>query len=81
MEYHLHLRHRGKHKETMESNVTKVGNMVIFGANMEAIRALARQDTVDLIIVGVKSEIKSKIQEKRMYLYAMKLKRRRRDKM
>ena len=53
--------------------------MVIFGADIKAIKELARQDKIEPnVIVGIKSGVKSKIQEKNgMYLYLMKIKRKR----
>jgi hypothetical protein len=64
-------------------NVTKSGNMVIFGADMKAIRDLARLDSIDdNVIVGIKSGVRSKIQDRNgMYVYPIKIKRRKKDSM
>ncbi len=64
-------------------NVTKSGNMVIFGADMKAIRDLARLDRIDNnVIVGIKSGVKSKIQDRNgMYVYPIKIKRKKKDSM
>jgi len=58
-------------------NCTKSGNMVIFGANIKAIRDLAKLDSVEEnMLVGVKSGIRSKIEDKHgMYVYPMTITR------
>ena len=59
------------------NKVCKGGNMVIFGANMKAIRDLAKLDKVDEnMIVGTKSGVRSEIKEKHgMYVYPMTVNR------
>lgn len=59
----------------------KSGNMVIFGANMKAIRDLAKMDSIeDNVIVGTKSGIKSEIKEKNeMYVYPMTITRKKKN--
>ena len=51
--------------------------MVIFGANMKAIRELARQSTVEEnLIMDTKSGVKNEIKIKRgMYVYPMTIRR------
>ena len=53
------------------------GNMIIFGANLKAIRELAKHDTIENnVIVGTKSGVKSEIKEKNgMYVYPMTITR------
>ena len=53
------------------------GNMVVFGANMKAIRDLAKLDKIkDNMIVGAKSATRSEIKDKHgMYVYPMTIKR------
>ena len=53
------------------------GNMIIFGANMKAIRDLAKLEKVeDNVIVGTKTGVKSVIKEKNgMYVYPMTITR------
>ena len=55
----------------------KSGNMIIFGANMKAIRELAKQDSIeDNVIIGTKTGVKSEIKEKNgMYVYPMTITR------
>jgi len=58
----------------------KSGNMIIFGANMKAIRELAKLDAVeDNVIVGTKTGVRSEIKEKNgMYVYPMTITRKKR---
>ena len=58
-------------------NAAKGGNIVIFGANMKAIREFAKQSTIEENLImdtktGVKNEIKSK---RGMYVYPMTIRR------
>ena len=55
--------------------------MIIFGADMKAIRELAKMDSIeDNVIVGTKSGIKSKIKEKNgMYVYPMTITRKKKN--
>ena len=59
----------------------KSGNMIIFGADMKAIRELAKMDSIeDNVIVGTKSGIKSEIKEKNgMYVYPMTITRKKKN--
>ena len=56
------------------------GNMIIFGANLKAIRELAKHDKIENnVIVGTKSGVKSEIKEKKgMYVYPMRITRKKR---
>ena len=58
-------------------NAAKGGNMVIFGANMKAIRELAKQSTVEgNLIMDTKTGVKNEIKIKRgMYVYPMTIRR------
>ncbi len=58
------------------------GNMVIFGADLKAIRDLAKLDKIESnLIVGVKSRVRSEIQDKHgMYVYPMTITRKRKNK-
>ena len=58
-------------------NAAKGGNMVIFGANMKAIRELAKQGTVqEKLIMDTKSGVKNEIKVKKgMYVYPMTIRR------
>ena len=60
----------------------KSGNMIIFGADMKAIRELAKMDTIeDNVIIGTKSGIKSEIKEKNgMYVHPMTKTRKKKNK-
>jgi len=58
----------------------KSGNMIIFGADMKAIRDLAKLDKIeDNVIIGTKSGVRSEIKEKNgMYVYPMTITRKKR---
>ena len=60
----------------------KEGNMVIFGANMKAIKELAKRDSIEEnVIVEHKSGMRSVIQDENgMYVYPMTIRRKRRPK-
>jgi len=56
------------------------GNMIIFGANMKAIRDLAKLDNIeDSVIIGTKTGVRSEIEEKNgTYVYPMTITRKKR---
>ena len=58
-------------------NAAKGGNIVIFGANMKAIRELAKQSTTEEnLIMDTKTGVKNEIQNTRgIYVYPMMIRR------